>query len=147
MWKFISQKGNNLKDHVFEKPCAPGEQSEEEKQLEWLQKPFFMKMVQAEARIWPCLACVLQVGSTAEVPQYPPTLRLSRLAGRISEQWLQRHSEAGSSYTLIRKSVHHKYDSPMGMGAIPSERRITAPMPNGSNALGRNRIHDDFLPG
>ena len=30
---------------------------------------------------------------------------------------------------LIRTSIHHGYDSPEKIGAIPSEKRLTAPMP------------------
>ena len=30
--------------------------------------------------------------------------------------------------TLIRTSLHHEHDSASGIGAIPSEMRLTAPM-------------------
>ena len=38
---------------------------------------------------------------------------------------------AGSTKDLIRTSIHHEYDSPCGIGAVPSEVRLTAPMPWG----------------
>ena len=35
------------------------------------------------------------------------------------------------SLDRLRTSIHHEYDSPLGIGAIPSEMRLTAPMPWG----------------
>ena len=54
--------------------------------------------------------------------------------------------DRASWHTLTRTSIHHKHDSPWGLGAIPSEMRLTASMPWGGivfmmNAR-RNEIFD-----
>ena len=43
---------------------------------------------------------------------------------------------------LIRTSIHHEYDFPWGIGAIPSEMKLTAPMPWGGNVFMMNTRRD-----
>ena len=51
---------------------------------------------------------------------------------------------SAASRSLIRTSVHHKYAFPQGIGAIPSEIRLTAPMPRREIVFMMNSRRDDI---
>jgi hypothetical protein len=51
-------------------------------------------------------------------------------------------SDASTVPTLIRTSIPEEYDFPLGIGAFPSETRLTAPMPWGGIVFLRNTRRD-----